>query len=107
LSLYFCHATVCSVVFFFLTAADGIRVSSWTGVQTCPLPIFRVVPNGIALERDTIRHDAEPGPGMQAAPQRAGDRFAHGDGAVRRSGERRGGRGWGGCGGRGAWDGGK
>src|SRR5437762_6730691 len=33
-----------SVVFFFFQAADGIRDTSVTGVQTCALPIFTVGP---------------------------------------------------------------
>src|SRR5258706_3974678 len=33
------HGTVCSKVFFFFQAEDGIRDWSVTGVQTCALPI--------------------------------------------------------------------
>src|SRR2546421_11434143 len=36
------HANVCSVIFFFFQAEDGIRDLIVTGVQTCALPIYQV-----------------------------------------------------------------
>src|SRR2546427_12318917 len=35
-----------SLVFFFFQAEDGIRDLTVTGVQTCALPIYHVVPGG-------------------------------------------------------------
>src|SRR5258708_15391319 len=36
-------ASICCAVFFFFQAEDGIRDDLVTGVQTCALPILRVV----------------------------------------------------------------
>src|SRR5260370_9579954 len=36
--------------FFFFQAEDGIRYSSVTGVQTCALPIYRLVPVLFAVD---------------------------------------------------------
>src|SRR5690625_5671731 len=44
-----CHL-LCSAVFFFFQAEDGIRDGHVTGVQTCALPIFK----------ETILYFADP-----------------------------------------------
>src|SRR5207245_8059355 len=38
---YYLQPRVCSSVFFFFQAEDGIRDATVTGVQTCALPISR------------------------------------------------------------------
>src|SRR5690348_1014831 len=38
------YSTVCSGVYFFFQAEDGIRDGRVTGVQTCALPIYRIQP---------------------------------------------------------------
>src|SRR5207245_3157057 len=43
--------------FFFFQAEDGIRDATVTGVQTCALPIFAVVPNELAGK--LVRHDGK------------------------------------------------
>src|SRR5437667_1527613 len=54
----FCIVTLFVCVFFFFQAEDGIRDRDVTGVQTCALPILRVITRGVSSFVDTILESA-------------------------------------------------
>src|SRR2546429_9689244 len=67
---------ICSVVFFFFQAEDGIRDVAVTGVQTCALPIF-LSPDEItgALVIKIYADSVDTGSGMKNRKLKGNDFF--------------------------------
>src|SRR2546427_13176877 len=60
----------CTLFFFFFQAEDGIRDLTVTGVQTCALPISRLVERGDRQRHRGLRHGLLP---VAGAPQDRAD----------------------------------
>src|ERR1039457_7367585 len=85
-------SSICSILFFFFQAEDGIRDYKVTGVQTCALPISTIgiepASSGgaatptrwesrITIERET-KYNAQPTSARPASPWRDPSRALHG-----------------------------